>query len=238
MIHTDFYEMLRDIKRKEQAELRAALEAHGGIYAWWNDDEGWIDDTDGYPMIAVNLNHICPGPVDAIIRSVSIVDGRLCFDAVDHDDNVLEFTADDVFAGHLSFIIDYIPATDEVQSVKTPTDDFTVCSVSREDLVALGFDAQNLEDCTMRKIANKLGNSYYDNEYYIDIPIVAEALNIPYLHDTWFGALSDDELEKITGMHQVDYPDQNGCMGFKTIAYRWWGGLTNRQKQEIYDNYA
>ena len=40
MKHTDFCALARDIKRKEQEELRRALEAHGGSYSWWNRNTG------------------------------------------------------------------------------------------------------------------------------------------------------------------------------------------------------
>ena len=122
MKHTDFYALVRDIKRKEQQELRQALEAHGGSYSWWNSNTGdWENE---YPIVAVNVDNMCPEPMDIIIRSVFIVDGVFCFDAENkeygHD---VEVRASDFFPGHLSFIIDYIPATEDVDDVTIPAED-------------------------------------------------------------------------------------------------------------------
>lgn len=168
MKHTDWYEQIQTIKRQEQQELIAALRAHGGSYSWYNEETK--EFADEYPCIAVNVDGTFPNPTDVNIRSVSI-DQRehLLFVGEDKEDSwyLVDFEADDVFAGHLSYIIDLIPATDSVNDVTTREEGFVIASVCRDDLINAGFDAENLSDLDMQNIANVMGD-FYDNYGYRD----------------------------------------------------------------------
>ena len=70
MKHTDFFARTRAIKAQEYKELYAAVEAHGGVYEWSLSDRS-------HPIIAVNVNSICPNPMDMDIYKVSIQGGIL-----------------------------------------------------------------------------------------------------------------------------------------------------------------
>lgn len=111
MRHTDFLAQTRAIKAQEYKELYIAVEAHGGLYEW--------DLSEGnYPIIAVNVESIAPEPMDIDIYKVSIENGILKIYGKDKEyGNEISFKPKDVFAGHLSFIIDYIPSTDSVDDV-------------------------------------------------------------------------------------------------------------------------
>lgn len=56
---------------------------------------------------------------------------------------------------------------------------FKITSVSREDLEAAGFDASDVDDDTMERLADKMGDAYVSNGFWIDLPIIAEYLEIP-----------------------------------------------------------
>lgn len=58
-------------------------------------------------------------------------------------------------------------------------DSFSITSVSREDLDAAGFDTSNVDDDTMERLADKMGDAYVSNGFWIDLPIIAEYLEIP-----------------------------------------------------------
>lgn len=112
MKHTDYQMKVNEVKHLEYQELSRALEAHGGTYEW-NIEVG-----SSYPTIAINADNINPKPQDIKIMKASIVNGHLELIGLDMcDDAPVECTANDVFAGHLSYITDNIPATAEISDV-------------------------------------------------------------------------------------------------------------------------
>ena len=187
MKHTDYYKQARKIKSKSIAELAAALRAHGGSYTWKNpdcdDDDDETEESDTIPCIGFNLDS---GPVDvevykAIVSecgSVTII-GRYHDDAGDID----EFDPWDAFVAHLDFLMDEIPETEEVSDVSLPQEFFGISSVAREDLEEKGYDTSNVTDDVMRQVAKRLGNAYVENEFWIDLEIIADHLEIPKKSD-------------------------------------------------------
>ena len=59
---------------------------------------------------------------------------------------------------------------------------FNITSVCLEDLGGIGFDISNVNDGTMAHLASKMADAYCDNGFWIDLPIIAEALDIPKLN--------------------------------------------------------
>lgn len=51
---------------------------------------------------------------------------------------------------------------------------FPITYLSRDDLTSRGFKGEEVDDCTMKEIASKMGNAYQDNGYWIDLDILAE----------------------------------------------------------------
>ena len=56
---------------------------------------------------------------------------------------------------------------------------FKITSVAREDLEGIGYDTSKVNDETMRQLASKMADDYCDNGFWIDLPILADALGIP-----------------------------------------------------------
>ena len=183
MKHTDFYNKVEEIKRQEQRELKEALKAHGGSYSWCNEESGVLEDT--YPCIAVNLNATDPTPTDIAVRSVCLNHADyLCFEGEDNFcGEIIEFCADDVFAGHIAYIIEMIPETDSVNDVTSKKEDFTVATICRDDLVNAGFDAENLSDQDMQDIADVMGDLYCNYNYHEDLLIAARKLGSKQLNN-------------------------------------------------------
>ena len=116
MKHTNFHSLVEKIKQQEYQELMLAVQAHDGRYKWNDDTER--------PIIAVNVDGNYPYPDDIEITEVSIVDGILVLKGEDKEfGNSVDFKPPDVFAGHLSFIIDYLPHTDVVTDVSVLQED-------------------------------------------------------------------------------------------------------------------
>lgn len=118
MKHSDFRSLINEIKQKEYNELYKAIEAHGGSYSWWNEiDECFIEEVE-HPIIAVNVNSMFPNPIDVEIRRVFIERGCLVIVGEDKEyGDLVHFLPGDVFAGHLSYVIDLIEQTETVDDV-------------------------------------------------------------------------------------------------------------------------
>ncbi|MFR9543622.1 MAG: hypothetical protein SNH27_16435, partial [Rikenellaceae bacterium] len=51
---------------------------------------------------------------------------------------------------------------------------FAITYLSRDDLASRGFNAEEVDDCTMEEIADKMGDAYQDSNYWIDLDIIAD----------------------------------------------------------------
>jgi len=56
---------------------------------------------------------------------------------------------------------------------------FPITSVHRDDLEGLGYDTSKVDDATMTELADKIADAYLDSAFWIDLPIIADHLEIP-----------------------------------------------------------
>jgi len=56
---------------------------------------------------------------------------------------------------------------------------FAITYVCRADLEGAGFDTKKVDNATMEHLASKMADAYCDDGFWIDLPIIAEHLNIP-----------------------------------------------------------
>ncbi|HVM60181.1 MAG TPA: hypothetical protein VMV72_04875 [Verrucomicrobiae bacterium] len=56
---------------------------------------------------------------------------------------------------------------------------FPITSVSRADLENIGIDSKQYDDGDMKQLASKMADAYCDNIFWIDLPIIAEAIKQP-----------------------------------------------------------
>ena len=112
MKHTDFYSSLENIKTQEIQELTAAVKAHGGKVTFQYN----MEPDDNAPILIFNLE----GPVEVVVKTV-ILEGYFQVFGNDKNDCYAdeqeEFFIEDALPGQLSFIIDAIPETDNVNDV-------------------------------------------------------------------------------------------------------------------------
>lgn len=137
MEHTDFHSLIGRIKQLEYKELFNAIQAHGGSYEWD------LESGDGYPIIAVNVDSICPTPMDIVITKAYIENGHLHLEGEDNESgSPVDFSCEDVFAGHLSYILHYLPETELVHSVKS---DFSTNILFGQDAVR-AYESDNFQE--------------------------------------------------------------------------------------------
>jgi hypothetical protein len=179
MKHTNFYEKIECIKQQEIAELTKALNAHGGKFQWPMGDDG--DDDVVRPVIAINPDGQCPDPTDVEVISVCVNSGRLELTGIEKNNGYeIPFTPEEVFAGHLSFIINYIPETEDIKDVTEQPESFPIASVNRDDLKERGFDVDNIDDDDMSDLAERMGDAYREMVFDIDLEaIINECFNFP-----------------------------------------------------------
>lgn len=101
-----------------EKELKAALDAHGGEFSWYSEeDEEYADNA---PIVICNNRYA--GPVDVKVRSAYVSSyGSVFIEAatVDCDDDItIEF--DDIVVSNIQYIIESIPVTDAVSDVSIP----------------------------------------------------------------------------------------------------------------------
>ena len=71
--------------------------------------------------------------MDVVITKAYVKNNILCLEGEDKEyGNPVQFSCDEVFAGHLSYILDYLPATSTVDSVKS---DFSTNVLFGQDAV-------------------------------------------------------------------------------------------------------
>ena len=58
-------------------------------------------------------------------------------------------------------------------------EEFIISVLSRADLEALGFDVSNVDDDTMQRLADKLGDDYCEQLFWSSLKILAEYFEIP-----------------------------------------------------------
>lgn len=58
---------------------------------------------------------------------------------------------------------------------------FKITNVHRDDLIAVGFDGNAVDDSTMERLASKMCNDYVEQLFWSHIKINAEYLGIPKL---------------------------------------------------------
>ena len=107
-----------------EKELKAALDAHGGKFSWYSEeDEEYAENV---PIVMCNNRY--DGPVDVRVRSACVGSyGNVFIEAatVDCDDDItIEF--DDIVVSNIQYIIESIPVTDAVSDVSIP---FNICYV-------------------------------------------------------------------------------------------------------------
>lgn len=111
MKHTNCQAIINEVKALEYEELKRAVEAHGGSYDWTIHDGC-------SPVIAINPECSEQEPVDIDVTKVVLRNGSLEISGVDNTNGEpIDFDIDDIFAGHLSIITDYIPETNVVSDV-------------------------------------------------------------------------------------------------------------------------
>lgn len=59
---------------------------------------------------------------------------------------------------------------------------FSITSVCRTDLEEAGFDAKNVDDGTMSKLASKMADAYCEFAFWTDLEIIADYLKIKKHH--------------------------------------------------------
>ena len=65
-----------------------------------------------------------------------------------------------------------------INKIKQEQEYFSITSVCRTDLEGIGFNTKNVDDSTMIELASKMANAYCEQDFWIDLEILADSLEI------------------------------------------------------------
>lgn len=155
------YACYEEIKLREISELAEKVRNAGGKYIFPKE----------HPSILCNFDE---GPCDIHVGSVEIQNvSDLEFVAI-FDDDGNQIKLSDIAYGHIEFITESIPGRTFSQ------ESFCISRLSREDLDSIGFDTSDIDDKTMQRLAEKLGEDYCKQLFWSSLEIIAdEGFNIP-----------------------------------------------------------
>jgi len=154
------YACYEEIKQREISELQEKVRNSGGRYIFPKE----------YPFVLCNFDE---GPCDVHVASVEIQNVSDNEFVVIFDDEGNQIKQSDIAYGHIEFISNSIPARTFLK------ESFSISRLSREDLEEKGFDASDVDDKTMQRLADKLGDDYCEQLFWVSLDIIAESMGIP-----------------------------------------------------------
>lgn len=186
MKHTDFYKKYREIEAQEREELKKAVLAHGGEFRFQTENGGGIEGIQA-PIVMAGDSH-WETNCDCYITRVAIVNGFLEIYGYDKEYGNKEMRLDDIEFGHLEYIIDEIPETDEVSDVTTEPriSNIPVINLCREDIKDAGYNP-NITDEKLQQVASRIGKYLEWQEFYPqfldDVREACARCDIPMLNE-------------------------------------------------------
>jgi hypothetical protein len=180
------YACYEEIKQREINELKEKLKAFGGEAHFGPDYTGEGATGNEKPYICI---HGDEGPYDVRVYSVILEENDILTilgSTYDEEKYPSEIKISDIAYGNISFISDSIPAR------TFSKESFCISRLSREDLEQKGFDTSDVDDKTMQRLADKLGDDYCSQLFWESLEIIAEIMDIPR-KEGWQEENEDDE---------------------------------------------
>lgn len=143
MKHTELYNEYKKLDELERQELIAAVNAHGGEYAFIHIDENGDYDSEeqnNAPIVAASTRYM-DAYEDFYISRVEVKDGHLNIYGWSKEGWADEDEIDSVAHGHLGYITDMIDETETIKDVSSSV--FVpqpILVFSREDVKQIGFN--------------------------------------------------------------------------------------------------
>ncbi len=165
MKHTDLYRKYRELEALEYAELKKAVMAHGGEFRFITEDGEEIDGVQ-MPIVMAGDRH-WDSNCDCYITRVAVIGNCVNIYGYDKEYGDEEMLLDDIELGHISYIIDEIPETDEVHDVTIDpaVTSVAVVSLCRDDIQDAGYDP-DITDDELQSVASRVGKYLEWQEFF------------------------------------------------------------------------
>ena len=140
MKHTDFYSKYKELEAQEREELTKAVLAHGGEFRFLTEDGEDIEGISA-PVIIAGGKH-WESNCDCIVSRVTVEYGFPEIYGYDCNYKDEEVYLSSIEFGHLGYIIDAIPETDDVHDVSTEPSIYVVpvANLCREGIKESGYN--------------------------------------------------------------------------------------------------
>lgn len=148
MKHTDFYSKYKELDTLEREELKAAVMAHGGVYEF--------DEDDSIPCIIGSFKHLETGHY--IVTKVEVEEGGWLNiygrpeDFWEEGEDLITY----IEFGHIGFITDFIPETDNVKDVSAPSQPYKTYTVFGTSLVDEVLDMETEDDEELEELSKSI----------------------------------------------------------------------------------
>ena len=125
--------------------------------------------------------------------------------------------------------------------VEKPKTNFTIASVTRDDLECNGFAVESVTDAQMEELADKMSDDYHGQLYHTSLRIIAEEMDIPKIEDfefkkkaleTWNRHAHEAQWDK------YDQPDEhcaecNILLAVENLTFEGYGVITAGEKEVV-----
>lgn len=187
MKHTDLYTRYKELDAIERAELKKAVMAHGGEFRFENENGETVEGLCAPVVIACGKHW--ESPCDCVITRVAVNNGGY-LEIYGHEKEWSTHEALlEVETGHVGYIIDNIPETDDVQDVSEKlydTEEVPVISLCRNDIENAGY-SPDITDEQLRQVAGKVQKYLEWQDFYSqfknNVTEACEYWDIPTLNE-------------------------------------------------------
>lgn len=182
MKHTDLHNEYEKLDAIEKKELIAAVKAHGGEYVFIHiDDDGYCNEEEKNNAPIIMASTRCMDHYeDFYVSRVEIYAYHLIIYGWPIEGYEDEREIDSIAHGHLGYVIDHIPETNDVKDVTNIPDCLPILFLNKSDIEAIGYNA-DISSMDFQSVAACTANLLSDEDFEESLREACEHLGLTHL---------------------------------------------------------